>query len=84
MERKEVVGLADLGSGMTLEREPCIGLRHAFSIVDHLDGRTSGIGYQHIDVLRPGINRVLHQFLDDRGRPLDDLAGCYLVGYAVW
>lgn len=84
MEGKEVVGLADLGSGMPLEREPCIGLRHSLAVINYLDGRAACVGYQHIDVLRFGINRILHQFLDDRGRPLDDLAGCYLVGYAVW
>jgi hypothetical protein len=31
-------------------------------------------------VLRPGIQAVLHKFLDHRSRPLDHFPGGYLVG----
>jgi hypothetical protein len=37
-----------------------------------------------MDVLGSGIDGILHQLLDDRSRPLDDLAGCYLVGDGIW
>ena len=37
VEGKEISGLLDFRGGMTLERETGICLRHAFSIVDHLN-----------------------------------------------
>ena len=33
---------------------------------------------------RAGVDGVLDQFLDDRGRPLDDLAGRDLIGEIRW
>jgi hypothetical protein len=32
----------------------------------------------------PGVQAVLDQFLDDRRRPLDDLAGCDLADELGW
>ena len=30
------------------------------------------------------INGILHQLLNNRGRTLNNLTGCNLVGYTVW
>lgn len=68
---------------MTLKGQTGIGLRHATTVVDDLYGRATGIHHRHVDVCGTGIDRVLNQFLDDRGRALNHLTGGYLVGYGV-
>jgi hypothetical protein len=68
---------------MALEGQAGIGDRHAAAVVDHLDAGAAGIDDDDIDGLGAGIDGILHQFLDDRGGALDDLAGGYLVGYAI-
>ena len=40
-------------------------------------------GHRDVDPRRPGVDRVLHQLLDDAGRPLDHLAGGDLVDDAL-
>ena len=84
MEREEVVGLAYLGCGMTLERQARVGLRHTATIVDDLYRGTSGIHHEHLDSLGARIDSILHEFLDNRGWALYHLTCRYLIGYAVW
>ena len=83
MKIEEVVGLADLGGGMTLKRQTGIGFRHSLSIIYHQYTCTSGIDYSHINTCGTCINRILHQLLDDRGRTLYHLSCSYLVGYRI-
>ena len=84
MEVEKIISLTNLGRSMALKGQTRIGLGHTFTIVDDLDGRTSGIDYGDVDVLGTGVDSVLDEFLDDRGGALDDLAGRNLVGYGVW
>ena len=84
MESKEIIGFQDLGSGMTLKRQTGIGIRHSLTIVDHLNGGSSSIYYQHMDRHGPRIDSILHQFLDNGCRTLDHLTSGDLVGYTVW
>ena len=37
-----------------------------------------------VDVVGAGIEAVLDEFLDDRGRPLDNLAGSDLIDQVTW
>ena len=83
MEGEEVVGLADFGSGMTLEGQTGIGLRHAAAIVDDLNERATGIDNNDLDRLGTGIDGILDQLLDDRSGTLNDFACCNLIGNGV-
>ena len=77
---REVVRPPDLAGGMTLDRQPRIAGLHPFPIVFDANLLLAS----ELDVDRqppgPGVQGVLDQFLDDRGRTLDDLAGGDLVG----
>lgn len=81
MEVEEVVGLADLRRGMALKGQSCVGLGHALTVVNDLNGRAPGIDYSDVDVLGAGVDSILYEFLYDRGGALDDLTGRDLVGY---
>ena len=81
MEVEEVVGLADLRRGMSLKGQSCVGLGHALTVVNDLNGRAPGIDYSDVDVLGAGVDSILYEFLDDRGGALDNLTGRDLVGY---
>ena len=82
-EGEEVVGLADLRRGMTLEGEAGIGLGHAAAVVDDLNGGAPSIDDDDMDGGRPCVDSILHQLLDHRGRALDHLTSGNLVGYTV-
>jgi hypothetical protein len=58
---------------MALKGKAGIRLRHSFSIIYHLDRSTTSVYYQDLDSMSSGIHRILHQFLNHRGRTLYDL-----------
>ena len=60
---------------MTLHREFEILPRHAGTVVADADEAPPARLDHHFDGVRPGIQRVLDQLLDGRGRPLNHLAG---------
>ena len=80
---KEIVGLEDLGGGMALERETGIGLRHALTVVDDLDGGPASIDNQHMNRRGTCIDGILDQLLDYGSRALDHLTSSYLVGDTI-
>ena len=82
-EGEEVCGLTDLARSMTLKSQAGIGLTHSTAVVDDLEAGASGIDGNDINAMGTGIYGVLHQFLDQRGRTLDDFACSYLVGDAI-
>jgi hypothetical protein len=82
-DRCQVVGPANLAGGMTFETQPGILRVHAGPIVLHADQFLAAVLDCDVHALSAGIDGVLNQFLDDRGRPLDDLAGRNLVGEIV-
>ena len=84
MEGEEIVGLADLRRGMTLEGQTGIGLGHTATVVDNLYRGAPGIDDDDMDGLRPCIDSILDQLLDHGGGALDHLTCGYLVGYAIW
>src|SRR5207302_10394022 len=75
----EIVELADLRRGMPLEREHGVFAGHAATVVAYLDAFSSTVLEQHVDRMRAGVDRVLHQLLDDRCGTLDHLTGGDLV-----
>ena len=83
MKIEEVVGLADLGGGMTLKRQTGIGFRHSFPVVDDLHQCLSRVLDQDLDLCGTGINSILDQLLDNRSRSLNHFASRNLIGDAV-
>ena len=75
----EVVGAADLAGRVPLDRQPRVLRLHPLAVVfdanQLLAAELDGDG----DAPRAGVERVLDQLLDDRGRPLDDFAGGDLI-----
>ncbi len=80
LQRKEVVGGLKFGRGVPRKgRSEVLGV-HAASVVDDLDGRSARVLNEHRHLRSPRIQGVLHQFLHNRCRALDDLAGGNLIG----
>ena len=84
LESEEIVGLAYLGGGMTLEREAGIGFGHTASIIDNLYRCTAGIHHEYLYGLGTCIDSILHEFLDNRGWALYHLTCRYLIGNTIW
>ena len=74
---------SDLARGVTLEREKSILAIHAGSVITDPEKDRSGTPDLDLERLRPGIETVLHQFLDHRGRTFHHLAGRHLTGHHV-
>src|SRR5690606_14249308 len=68
---------------MTFESHLGVGRTHSLAIVDNLYERSPGIFQDDVDLPGTGIERVLHQLLNYRRRPLYNLSRCNLVGYGV-
>ena len=59
---------------MPLDAQSEIGFVHPAPVVDDADQPSPAGLDRDLDGLRPGVERVLDQFLDRRRRPLDHLA----------
>ena len=59
---------------MTLERKYRLIRRHSAPVVDDLNQGAPRVLYDDADLGRSGIDGVLHEFLHNGRRPLDDLA----------
>ena len=68
---------------MALERQRELGDRDATAVVFHDDGAHAAGHQLHLDVLRAGVQRVVHQLAHDRSRALDDLASGDLADQLV-
>jgi hypothetical protein len=77
--RGEVVGAADLARGMPFDGKPRIFRLHPLAIVFDADLLLAAELHVDCEPPRTGVYRVFDQFLDDRRRPLDDLARGNLV-----
>ena len=75
----EIIELADLRRGMPLQRQQGVFARHAATVVAHLDPLLAAVFEQDLDRVGAGVDGVLHQLLDHRCGPLDDLAGGNLI-----
>src|SRR6185312_10340941 len=75
----EIVEAADLAGGMRGHRQRQVVQRDAAAVVANADQpRTASLDV-HLDARGAGVEAVLDQLLDHRGRPLDDLAGGDLI-----
>ena len=75
----EVVEGGDLAGRVARQRQRQIVLRDATTVVGDADLPHAAFGQLHVDVAAAGIQTVLQQLLQHRGRALDHLAGGDLV-----
>ena len=68
---------------MAAQRQPRLVAAHAAAVVDDADQPPPAALDLDLDAPRAGVERVLDQLLDHRGRPLDHLAGGDLVDHVV-
>jgi hypothetical protein len=80
----EIVGGRYLAGRMTGQRQPQLGGGDAAAIIAHAREAHAARFDFHLHALRAGVEAVLHQFLDDGCRPLDDLAGRDLIDELVF
>ena len=79
----EIVECGDLARGVTGERKPELLFADAVAVVADLEQLDAAAGELHADVMRAGVEAVLQQFLEGRGRPLHYLARGDLVDQQV-
>ena len=75
----DVVDVADLGCGLSLKGEEGVLPRHAAAVVAHRDEVASAGDHDDVDARCAGVDRVLHQLLEDGCGAFDDLSGGDLV-----
>jgi hypothetical protein len=83
VEGEEVGGLGELRGGVAREREAELARPDAGAVVDHPDPAAAPAVDLDRDRAGPGVDRVVDQLLDHRGRPLDHLAGRDLVDHVI-
>ena len=71
----EVLLARDLARRMPAERDGRVLGGHALAVVPDGDEPLPAVGELDADVGRSGVEGILDELLDDRDRPLDDLAG---------
>ena len=59
---------------MTLHRERQLVCRHTVTVIGHFDAVDTAAFKRNLDTGGTGVQRVLDQFLERGGRPLDHLA----------
>ena len=79
-QREQIVDRRQLRGGVALEREVRLLRRHPGAVVADGDEPETAALDLDLDASRAGVERVLHQLLDHRRRPLDHLAGGDLIG----
>ncbi len=79
----KVLRRADLARRVPVQGQERIGSAHPFAVVGDADERLPAISKCDTNRLRASVERVLDQFLHDRGGPLDDLSCRDLVRHPV-
>ena len=82
-DRFEFGERADLAGRVAHQREREFGFGDAAAVVGDRDAFDAAFVEQDAQRLRAGVERVLQQFLNDRGRPFDHLAGGNLADQQV-
>ena len=80
----EVFRPPNLARSVTLDREPGIFWPHPLTVVFDVNSLLAADLDGNGDAPRAGVDRVLDQLLDHRGRTLDDLTGGNLIREIAW
>ena len=80
---QQVIGVANLRSGVALESQHGVVAHHAAAVVGYLDELLSAGFDVHANALRTRVQRILQQLFDYRRRTLHYLAGGDFVGDIV-
>jgi hypothetical protein len=73
----------DLAGGVAVQRQERVLPAHPVAVVGDADLRLAAVADDHVDARGGGVQRVLHQLLHHRRRPLHHLARGDLVGQRV-
>ena len=73
-DREQVFDVAQFAGGVALEGQQGVVAQHAAAVVDDADQAASAGFDLDAQLGRPGVERILEQFFDDRSRPLHHLA----------
>ena len=76
---REIVEAADLRGGVALEGQQGVVVPHPRAVVAHLDQLFPAVLEDDVDDRCSGVDGILDELFDDRGRALHDLAGSDLV-----
>ena len=79
----KVVKVADFAGGVGGEGEREVVRVDAAAVVAHADEFAAAVFDVDVDVCRPGVDGVFHDFFDDGGGALDDFTGGDLVDEVV-
>jgi hypothetical protein len=71
----KVIKARDLAGRVAIEREQRVFAIHPDTVIDDSDSPLATRFDIDSHRSRPGVESILDQFLDDRGGPLDNLAG---------
>jgi len=77
----EILGRAQLARGVVLEGEQGVLVAHPLAVVPDGDALPSAPRHLDVDAGGAGVERVLHELLDDGRRPLHDFARGDLVDH---
>src|SRR4030042_6236564 len=75
----EVSLVIDLTRSVSLEGKEGVRPHHSLPIVHHRNPPLTPLFYLHRNNAASGIQRIFHQLLHHRGRPLNHLPRCYLT-----
>ena len=75
VHREQIVGRGQLAGGVIGEGEAHVVGQDAAAVIDDADQVGPALVDVDVDAPAAGIDAVFQQFLDDAGRPFDDLSG---------
>ncbi len=79
LDAKEVVGVVELAGGVGGEGQRQVVGVDAAAVVGDADQLDAALFHVHVHAAGAGVDGVFEEFLEDAGRPFDDLAGGDLV-----
>ena len=76
---EEVFAASNLAGGVPLKGQLNVVAGDPVAVINHPDAIEAGVLHNNVDPLTVGVQSVLNQFLNDRGRTLNHLPGRNLV-----
>ena len=83
MKFEKIACLPDFRSGMALEGQTRVGIRHSAAVVDYLNQILAAVAENNLNGGCTGVDCIFNQLLDYRSRALDNFSGGNLVGHRI-